>query len=193
MKINSSNINFNGFRNVITYDASSPLLETYLLVAQLNNEGKDDLSAFRKLGELDSISGIKTDDDILVSLYMKAKNFEKFSLNGAFLPCCDDLHKLKECVEPKGFARGEAATMKGFSFICDLTNRIRNAGLISNDESFAFIHVIEKALQHLELFFKNKGVAYSLLEAALLTNKKPDKVAEKINTAIAKSMSRYFL
>ena len=193
MKINSSNINFNGFRNVITYDASSPLADVNLLVAQLNNEGKDDLSVFRRLGEMDPMLGIKKDDDILVSLYIKSRNYEKLFLNDGFLPFCDDLYSMKERFKPQYFAKKEAATMKGFTFICDLTNRIRNTGLISNDEGFAFVHVIEKALQHLEFYFKNKDAAFSLLEAGILTNKKPGKVAEKINAAIAKSMNRYFL
>lgn len=193
MKINSSNINFNGFRNVITHDVSSPPSDIHLLVAQLNNEGKDDLSAFRILGDMDPMLGIKKDDDILVSFYIKSGNYEKLFLNDGFLPLCDDLYSMKARFKPQYFAKKEAATMKGLTFICDLTNRIRNTGLISNDEGFDFVYVIEKALQHFECFFKNKDAAFSFLEAGILTNKKPGKVAEKINAAIAKSMNRYFL
>lgn len=193
MKINVSNINFNGFRNIITYDASSPISNAYLLVAQLDDKGKEDLSTFRKLRGLESDFLTNKNDDVLVAMYMRVKKFEKFFLNGKILPCCDMLNMMKDSLSNQEFLKREAAAMRAFTFLCNLTQRISDTALISNDNNMRFAYVIENALKHLEPCFKNKEAAYSLLEAGILADSNHQKIAEKINTAITNSMKRYFL
>ena len=189
MKINNltTNTNFNGYKNLISYNIKSDGECFAYLGFQVDNNGVKDLDKWHEvLKHFDYDGDISPKDDTVIFTYARSYGYEPgVRLNSCVLA---DSELLNDDTIPENFKK---ASIKGYQFIANLTRRIMNDSLF--DFEMANVKNVAVGLYE-ELFdiFKDGKQAMDLLTKGTLKLKKEQKTALCINKGVQKIMEKTF-
>lgn len=188
-KINN-NINFNGYKNIISDDLQASAGRLIYFSAQLNNEGEKDLDNYRRLIDSNPIFYRSSDNDIINCIYISRGGHDRISLNLRPLAWGEELKNISREVAPGVYKKEEPAFLKAYTLLASLTRRMMNNNLCMKDNK-----IVDVFKQTIETFTKiecNNKAAFELVESSLLQNKPFDKLAFFINRRIQQSMNVLF-
>ena len=175
---------FNGYKNVLASDFSSPASNFYVVSMQLDNKGNKDLDRWKEIKK--SLNIENPEGDIIHFNYIKDKNsgYEAYVVDNIDLPLITQLR------EGLVSAEDERKYIKLFDFMGSLTRRIFNDSLFERNRQIA-----EVALHSRNVFlrlFKNEEMAVDAMDVLCQSEIKQQVVAGKINRRIQNSMKKLF-
>ena len=181
---------------------------------QLNDNGKSDLSEFKKLKEFNNNS------DVVMFSFTRYKNgyMGDFIINDIPLPNSDHLEYVKNIANQSNrssnyfididtldeyrsifkdsnlttdeFKKNEKTIMKAYTLFASLTKRISNDNSLVKNENFKKVFL--KTLDYLTNIVQSESDAMISLSDATLNKTPIQKVAGFLNSQISKNMMKYF-
>ena len=188
-KINN-NINFNGYKNIISDDLQASAGRLIYFSAQLNNEGEKDLDNYRRLIDSNTIFYRSSDNDVINCLYISSGDKDRISMNMRPLAWGEELQALSKELVPDVYKKEESAFLKAYTLIASLTRRMMNNNLCMKDRQ-----IVDVFKQTVDTFVKigsENKTAFDFVENSMLENKPFDKLAFFINRRIQQSMNVLF-
>lgn len=196
MNINNNfqNLNFKGYKNLISYDNSIKGHHFSFIAMQLNNDGSKDLDKLRELEEHPLLfpDNNSKNDDTFMCLYSKTPQSKCFCLNETVLYSEENLADLYEKLPLNKFKLLEAPTLKAYDFLAKITKNIlqdNSHPTFDNDMSKVFRKSYNVLTNIVE---GNSKVALSLVNNAATNFEPSQKAASVINSRIQNMMRRYF-
>lgn len=217
MRINNNiyKPSFKGYSNLVTncHKNEDGGIFTYLSM-QLNDNGKSDLSEFKKLKEFNNNS------DVVMFSFTRYKNgyMGDFIINDIPLPNSDHLEYVKDIANQSNrnsnyfididtldeyrnifkdsnlttdeFKKNEKTIMKAYTLFASLTKRISNDNSLVKNENFKKVFL--KTLDYLTNIVQSESDAMISLSDATLNKTPIQKVAGFLNSQISKNMMKYF-
>lgn len=178
---NTSSVNFNGYRNLLTSNARVGKKDGLVLLSmQLDNIGKTDLDIWKNI-QRKGFSINEPSDVFTVELY------EGFGDSNLLIG--------NKNMDPHLYEEGskeETLLLKTFTWMADLTKRIMNENnpIVDSGRFKVFQDTINNITP---LFGYNKGVAQQFVLDSQNPNNNPQEAALEINEGITEIMQDYFL
>ncbi len=193
MQINriNSNINFNGYKNVISNPLKFDDGVAEILSLQLDNQGEKDLDAYKSL--LDSCPKYRPHsnlDDVVTFVYINKQGEERFGINSRGLLTGPELRLLSLTLPHDEYLKQETPALKAYTLFASITRRLKADLSIVKDSD------LKRVFQHAFELFTEIGLsqerARETVSTALLKNKPYGKVAGVINEKIQHTMTILF-
>ena len=183
---NNNQVNFKGFKNVISNDLKNDKARFSFFAAELTNDGTKDLDEYKKMLKMMG----EEETDVLSVIYSKVDSKDVLMLNGKKLFWGNELKLLSKHFPENLYKKEENIAMKAYTIIASITNRMMRNGLGTQDAEFkkVFTHFY-KVLQSI---VPNKSVAIDILDNAITKNNSVEILGELFNRIIRKSMEQFF-
>ena len=184
------NVNFAGYKNVIHNNINRNDLSYTLLSMQLNDEGAKDLTEFNNIMRLQDK---KTDTDVLTVFYAEKSKIPGFLfLNDRSMFLGDELRTLWEKYNSStAYKKEEKASLKAYTLLASITNRMMQNGLTTMDKSFP--DVVRKTVMNLKNIFTASPMAvFGLVQQSILENKSLEETAAILNNVVKHNMQIFF-
>lgn len=183
---NNNQLNFKGFKNVISNDIKNDKARFSFFATELNNDGFNDLDEYRKLLKM---MGEK-ETNILSVIYSRVDSEDVLMLNGKKLFWGNELKLLSKHFPENLYKKEENIAMKAYTIIASITNRMMNNGLATQDADFK--KVFSNFYKVLQEIIPNQLLIMEIIEKSIANNKPVDIVGELFNKITRKSMEQFF-
>lgn len=188
MKIKNevNRMNFAGYKNAVHNNIKADGMQLMFLSVQLNDDGVNDLTEFRKIQQLE---GDCVNADVLNVFYSKIKGRPEYLFfNNKSMFWGHELRALWEVKRnSEAYKKEEKATLKAYTLLASLTRRMMQNGLCTKDASFT--SVIKSAMNsYVQIFSTNPSSVFTLIQESVLENKSLEKTAEAFNKLIDRNM-----
>ena len=196
MNINNiSNQTFNGYKNLLADHSQVGDAESATIVMQLDNLGTNDLEKYNEIKQ--RIPNIQGTDDILALTYTKRHKDDvgMLMVNDALMLRGEELSNLENDYKQyfssfENYKTEERNTMKLHTFLANLTKRIANDNNLGIDIDYR--KVAFTAHKIFQSITGDATVAFQYLQSVLNKGMPPQRVAQKLNTELTKSMLPFF-
>ena len=196
MNINNiSNQTFNGYKNLLADHSQVGDAESATIVMQLDNLGTNDLEKYNEIKQ--RIPNIQGTDDILALTYTKRHKDDvgMLMVNDALMLRGEELSDLENDYDQyfssfENYKTEERNTMKLHTFLANLTKRIANDNNLGIDIDYR--KVAFTAHKIFQSITGDATVAFQYLQRVLNKDMPPQRVAQKLNTELTKSMLPFF-
>lgn len=195
MRITQTSQNFYGCKNIIADDIRTNDRMITFIAAQLNDEGKPDLSEYRKLKTLLELPEEKVNNDSISILYTYIKgNKPSIFVDNQVLFWGGELKWLKEnrpkAMPIEDYTQIEKTNLKAYSLLASITKRIMNGNMPPND--IGIKNVINSFMLTMTDLTKNGDAAFDVIQHAFMSKIRHEDIAENLNKTIMKTMQKFF-
>ena len=198
MKINNiSKLNLYGYKNIIVatnirYDDK----DIIYLSAQLNDEGKKDLSKLLEIRKLQGLPENSPDKDIFTLFYYSLPKTNKRFFGAKELYWGEELRDISDKYIPKvmsaeEYKKQEAIHLKIYTLLASLTKRMKNNNSIVYVDS-DITKVYNTLKNNIFSIIKNKKSADTLASSGCLYKFPLQEIAGNFNKGIRITMERFF-
>ena len=194
MKVNYSNIRFNGYSNIIASSLKgSEDTSIDFIAMKLDDNGEKDLTRFRQIKKIMDLPADEIEKDVFTYVNCIHNRIGEVGIfSKMILNCGEGLLIAKKELSPKEYNDLEQFTLKAYTFVSNLTKRIiedRNPHNIidANCQS-----VYQEALSRIDQLFMNRDEAINFIKECSTKKQNIDFTSETINTKISKSLKCIF-
>lgn len=192
MKItyNDTQINFQGYKNIISGGMAGPAKKFMFLSAELNNnDGHSDLTEYQKF--LKIIPSYKNETpNICCLVYSQSEGQEILFMNNGVMYGNQELRHLQRNTEEDFYRKIEGGMMKAHTLIASITRRISRDGFCEKDENIT--KVVRATIDNLSVLLNSEENAHKLFTSRMLVQQANEKWASSINGYIRRTMNAFF-
>lgn len=190
MKINSNNINFKGYKNVLACKADNPRGLVKFVSMQVDNEGQHDFDELKKVRESMGYTGEALNNNIVNCIYTETQHGDYIFLDDDLLYTEDELKKASKDLPEKEFKSLETLTKNAYQFFENLTKRIVKDDTLKYDVGFE--KILKLNLKKVsEMLANDEYSTLKLIQDACTNKKKNIKIIKRLNAIMHKAMPSY--